>query len=254
MLFGGHVKSIDDIAYLRNLRFDLGEVVLANAATLQYWRDSGVLNNFGPGFFLIAHGPQEGPPNDVRHLWDQYYPALLETVDRAHDMGIGFLTIHLWMDQRFVRLEPIAEKKRLLRDLMNYAAPMNITISLENLSESTLDLALIIDAVPDLAITLDVGHGQLLTETNTSFAIIRELMPAIKHVHLHDNRGGTSVRDDLHLPIGEGIVDFHGILRALLNGGYQGTATLELENEQLAGSMKTLKNILFTVERYSQAL
>jgi sugar phosphate isomerase/epimerase len=247
MLFGGHVKSIDDIAFLRHLRFRLGEVVLANAARRSYWRNVRVRNDFGRGFFLIAHGPVEGPPNDVAHLWDEYYPALLETVDLVSDMGIGFLTIHLWIDKRFVKPECIQEKERLLRDLLKYAATKGIVISLENLSESAQDLAEILEQVPALAITLDVGHGQLLADTNTSFAIIRDLLPHIKHVHLHDNRGGQGAKDDLHLSIGTGIVDFYSIMRALVTGGYSGTATLELEHEQLVPSMQILRRILEAV-------
>ena len=75
MLYGGHVKALDDIGYLQDLKFDLGEVVLRNAESRAYWLDSGITNGFDSGFFLIAHGPREGPPNDIRHLWENYYPA-----------------------------------------------------------------------------------------------------------------------------------------------------------------------------------
>ncbi len=78
MLYGGHVKSLDDIEYLQGLKFDLGEIILRNAESRDYWLDSGITNQFDSGFFLIAHGPQEGPPNDIKHLWEIYYPALTE--------------------------------------------------------------------------------------------------------------------------------------------------------------------------------
>ena len=61
-LYGGHVKALDDIGYLQDLKFDLGEVVLRNAESRAYWLDSGITNGFDSGFFLIAHGPREGPP------------------------------------------------------------------------------------------------------------------------------------------------------------------------------------------------
>ncbi len=236
MLYGGHIKSLDDIDFLKKFGFSMGEVVLRDAARRELWKNSRVKNDLESGFFLIAHGPQEGPPNDISHLWQDYYPALLETVDLAAMMRIEFLTVHLWMDSRFVKLEAREEKKQLLRALFNYGRDRNVLISLENLSETSTDLAEAVAAVPGIGITLDVGHGQLLSEVNTSFGIIRDLMPSIKHLHVHDNRGGHGVKDDLHLPVGEGIVDFVSIFNSLLLRGYSGTLTLEVENEALVTS------------------
>ena len=43
---------------------------------------------------------------------------------------------------------------------------------------------------------------------NASPDIIEHHFPRISHLHLHDNHGGVSPKDDLHLPPGEGIVSF----------------------------------------------
>ncbi len=247
MLFGGHVKSLDDIDYLQHANFDLGEVILRSAKARDFWKDSGVTNHGLSDFFLIAHGPFEGPANDIGNLWKQYYPALRETVDVARMMAIDFLTVHLWVDPRFVRADVLKEKKRALLDLFNYGCDNDVLVSLENLSETAEDLADILDFIPELGITLDVGHGQLLTATNTSFGIMDRLMNSIKHVHLHDNRGGYGVVDDLHLPIGRGIIDFDGILRKLLKNGYDSTLTLELVPEDLIASRATVKELLDSI-------
>ncbi len=244
MLYGGHVKSVDDIDFLRSLKFDLGEVVLRNAESRTYWPDSGITNGFASGFFLIAHGPREGPPNDIDHLWNIYYPALQETVSVAARLGIEFLTIHLWLDPRFVSPAAREEKKRFLRDICACGQQQGVLISLENLSETATDLGPVLEAIPDLGLTLDVGHGQLLTDTNTSFGIIQDLSASIKHIHVHDNRGGRGVKDDLHLPIGDGVIDFHGIFQALAGKGYDGTMTLELEREDLVSSRQKISQIV----------
>jgi sugar phosphate isomerase/epimerase len=244
MLYGGHVKSIDDIDFLQSLKFDLGEVVFRNAESRAYWRDSGITNGFGSGFFLIGHGPQEGPPNDIDHLWKIYYHDLQQTVDAAHRLGIEFLTIHLWLDPRFVRPEAREQKKRFLKDICAYGKQKGVLISLENLSETATDFRPIFEALPDLGLTLDVGHAQLLTDVNTSFDIIEHLSARIKHIHLHDNRGGRGEKDDLHLPIGDGIIDFHGIFDALLKKGYDRTITLELEREDLVMSREKITRIV----------
>jgi sugar phosphate isomerase/epimerase len=244
MLYGGHVKSVDDIGYLQDLKFDLGEVILRNAESRAFWLHSGVKNGLDSGFFLIAHGPREGPPNDIDHLWKNYYPALKETIDVAHNLGIEFLTIHLWMDPRFVGADAREEKKVFLRDICVYGRQNRVVISVENLSETATDLGPVLEAVPELGLTLDVGHGQLLTDTNTSFEIIENLSASIKHIHVHDNRGGRGVKDDLHLPIGDGIIDFQGIFEALMRKGYDGTMTLELELEDLESSRQRIRQIV----------
>jgi sugar phosphate isomerase/epimerase len=244
MLYGGHVKAIDDIGYLQDLKFDLGEVVLRNAESRAYWLDTGITNDFDSGFFLVAHGPREGPPNDINNLWKSYYPALEETLDVLHRLGIEFLTIHLWQDPRFVSSEVRDEKKSFLRAICAYGQQNGVLISLENLSETATDLGPVLEAVPELGLTLDIGHGQLLTDTNTSFDIIENLSASIMHIHLHDNRGGRGVKDDLHLPLGDGIIDFEGIFERLMNKGYNRTVTLELEKEVLESSRKRIRQIV----------
>ncbi len=136
------------------------------------------------------------------------------------------------------------EKRSFLTAICAYASENGVLIGLENLSETAADLGPVLEAVPDLGLTLDIGHGQLLASTNTSFDIIERLSASIKHIHVHDNRGGRGVKDDLHLPIGEGIIDFQKIFGALMNKGYNGTVTLELENEVLESSRKLIQEIV----------
>ncbi|MBM3303147.1 MAG: hypothetical protein FJY85_24775 [Deltaproteobacteria bacterium] len=56
------------------------------------------------------------------------------------------------------------------------------------------------------------------------------------------------MKDDLHLPLGRGIVDFSGILEALVGKGYQGSVTFELEREHLLESRETVQRILDGIE------
>jgi sugar phosphate isomerase/epimerase len=244
MLYGGHVKISEDIDFLKSLGLDFGELVLWNAKARKSWSSSGFKNGLNGGFFLVAHGPNEGPPNDLNNLWNRCYPRLCKTIDVVAQLGINLLVIHLWMDPRFVKPAVREEKKRVLRDLCDYANARKVMICLENLSEDADDLAVVFNSVPDLGLTLDAGHGQLLTETNTSFRIIEELFPVIKHIHLHDNMGGLGVADDLHLAIGDGAVDFEGILEALVSKGFDGTMTLEVEKDVLEQSCEAVRYIV----------
>jgi sugar phosphate isomerase/epimerase len=89
-----------------------------------------------------------------------------------------------------------------------------------------------------------VGHGQLLREENTSFTIIKKCPERIKHIHLHDNLGGNTPEDDLHLPPGRGIVDFKNIFNSLNNIGYIRTATLELKPVEIKSCLRFIKKLL----------
>lgn len=246
MLIGGHVRNADDILFLKENRFGFGEVIFKDHEARTYWRDIDVKSLTDSCFRLIAHGPHEGDPSSPENLWENYYPALKKTVDSTVSINANFLTIHLWMDPRHVSALQIIEKKKVFKDIFVYSEKRGITLSLENLSESASDIDYALDKIPNASITLDVGHGQLLTTTNRSFEIIARLAQRIQHVHVHDNFGGDGVKDDLHLPIGDGIIDFQAIFRALLASGYDKTITLELKRRELNDSRQRLLNIIRT--------
>lgn len=236
LLLGGHIKSFDHLDFLQEHGFDFGELVIANDKARRFWLKSGIRNRFDDDFFMLAHGPFEGPPNDLRNLIDRYLPSLLDAVDATATMEIRLLTVHMYVDSRFVGREIVEEKTRALADLVDYARERGVRINLENLSERAQDLNPVLEAVPGLGITLDVGHAQILARTNASFQIIKKLGHRIRHVHLHDNNGGRSHRDDLHLPIGDGKINYPKIISRLIKSGYDGTATLELEEDDLLES------------------
>jgi sugar phosphate isomerase/epimerase len=78
--------------------------------------------------------------------------------------------------------------------------------------------------------------------------LIDELLSSIGHVHVHDNHGGVGVADDLHLPIGDGIIDFSGILESLIKRRYNGTITLELEKKDIKSSWERIRQMVNTIE------
>jgi sugar phosphate isomerase/epimerase len=244
MLLGGHVRNSDDIVFLKENGFDFGEVILKDCDARLYWSRLDVSRLAGPDFRLITHGPHEGDPTSLKNLWENYHPALKATIDTTALINANFLTVHLWMDPRYVSGPQMIEKKRAFKDLFLYARSKGVTLSLENLSETASDLAYSLDDILNSSITLDIGHGQLLTQLNTSFGIIAQLSGKIQHVHIHDNSGGNGVKDDLHLPIGDGIIDFEAVLKALLDSGYNKTFTLELKRHELLVSRQRLVNII----------
>ena len=182
---------------------------------------------------LIAHGPQEGDPSDLAHLETGYLPRLRSALEAAARLGCPWLTIHFWLESRWLSQSVIQGKIDLLRRVADWGAELGVRVHLENLSEVWSDLEPTLTAIQELALTLDLGHAQLLQPDNAAFGILDHLFDRVRHLHLHDNHGGNSPRDDLHLIPGQGIVPFKEIFARLKQGGYSGPATLELRPHEL---------------------
>ncbi|HET8550215.1 MAG TPA: TIM barrel protein, partial [Bryobacteraceae bacterium] len=94
-----------------------------------------------------------------------------------------------------------------------------------------------------LGLHLDIGHANLLVPYNTTEEILARYGNRLKHVHLHDNKGGHA---DLHLPLGAGTVDLPRALRALQLCRFDGTITLEVftaDRHYLAYSRDVLRRL-----------
>lgn len=240
---GGTARSPEHVELLHRMGLQFAEISIAEPSTFsnlvpEYKELKDTL-----GISYVCHGPREGDPNNLRIMEKEYLPEVLGILPLMTELEMPHLTLHLWLDPRFIKEESIAFKIELLRRIVHEASDRGIVICLENLSETASDLSAALGALPSLRLTLDLGHAQLLTEVNTSYEIIERYPERIRHVHLHDNRGGHSAIDDLHLLPGEGIVDFENIFGRLKKIGYERTITLELtpsEIERCLGDVKTM--------------
>lgn len=115
-----------------------------------------------------------------------------------------------------------------LREMAEEADRCGIGLMIENLPgnfNSPTQLGDLLDKMPELGLHLDIGHANLRGERNSTDAILAAYGARLRHVHLHDNKGG---RDDLHLPLGAGTVDLAEQVRLLKKCGYDGAITLEV--------------------------
>ena len=156
------------------------------------------------------------------------------------------ITLHFWLDQRFIDNSILEEKLTILESLMNLAQKKGLKLCLENLSERPSDFERAFCLFPELGLTLDIGHGELLSSKNTSYSFIESYPERISHVHIHDNHGGTTPEDDLHLPLGEGSIAFKPILSALCQTGYDKTITLEVASNILIQEKEKIEALLKT--------
>lgn len=115
-----------------------------------------------------------------------------------------------------------------LKELQEHAEKTGVGLMIENLPgdfNNAQQLGELLDPNPRLGLHLDIGHANLMVPFNTTEEILGRYGARLKHVHLHDNRGGHA---DLHLPLGAGDLDLPRAIRALKNCGFDGTITLEV--------------------------
>ncbi|MBW3625322.1 MAG: sugar phosphate isomerase/epimerase [Armatimonadetes bacterium] len=163
------------------------------------------------------------------------------------EVGVNWMNVHPdrhapMHDRSFY----IQRNLQTLEELLPFAQQCGVGLMIENLPgdfNTSWQLAEILDRLPEVGLHLDIGHANLLVHENTTEEILGAHGSRLKHVHLHDNKGGAA---DLHLPLGSGTMDVARQVRALHACGYNGTITLEVftpDPHYLAYSRDTLRRI-----------
>jgi len=148
-----------------------------------------------------------------------------ETIKIASELDIHLITMHPGHLSPLAVLVPekIREiNKNSVKQISKTAKEYNVTVALENMpnqrittSHSLKELLEIADS--NVEICFDIGHAN----TNNN---IHEFLDYGKfaNVHIHDNIG----KNDPHLVIGEGNIDFRNVLKKL-NEKYNGVVVIE---------------------------
>ncbi|MBN1636096.1 MAG: sugar phosphate isomerase/epimerase [Deltaproteobacteria bacterium] len=241
VIIGGRAHSIEHINAIGKLGYPYAEVSLLDPAAVESQLRVLLELKQRYGIYYIAHYPNEDNPFDTSILEKKFVPKMERLFDLSQRLGIIKGTMHFWMDKRWASSELITNKIEMLSRLVSYAKKKDVTICLENLSERYSSFADAFQAIDDLRMTLDIGHGQLLSSQNTAFDFIRKGYDRIAHLHVHDNFGGTSVKDDLHLALGDGVVDYRGIFTLLKNKGYGSSVTMEVKLPDMPRTKKTIE-------------
>ncbi|HSU56623.1 MAG TPA: sugar phosphate isomerase/epimerase family protein [Candidatus Dormibacteraeota bacterium] len=140
-----------------------------------------------------------------------------------------------WMNLHPDSKAPLHERKfvierniQTIRELLVPAKNLGLGLMIENLPGSfntVRQLSELLGPIPELGLHLDIGHANLLVESNTTDDLLAAFPNRLRHVHLHDNKGGSA---DLHLPLGSGNIDTRHYIRSLQAAGYDGPITLEV--------------------------
>ncbi len=172
---------------------------------------------------------------------------LRRCLEKFSEVGAKWMNIHPdrhtpWHPRRFY----IERNLESLRELLPDVQKCGVGLMIENLPgdyNSAPQLGELLDAMPELGLHLDIGHANLQVPHNTTEEILAAYGNRLRHVHLHDNRGGQA---DLHLPLGTGTVDLRRSVQALQKCGYDGTITLEVftpDPHHLAYSRDLLRSV-----------
>jgi sugar phosphate isomerase/epimerase len=133
-----------------------------------------------------------------------------------------------------------------LSELLDFGKQLSVGLMIENVPldfNSVEELSDLLDPLPELGLHLDMGHANLRVWQNTTESILNKYGGRVRHVHLHDNKGGDA---DLHLPLGAGTMDWVRLVKALKASGYDGTITLEVftpDKHYLAYSRDMLRRV-----------
>jgi sugar phosphate isomerase/epimerase len=189
-------------------------------------RDALQKHNFPVVGHTAFYLPMGSAIEDLRKASVQ---ELHRCLDAFHIVGASWMNVH---PDRHAPMHSrqffIEQNLRSFEELMEHARQLGIGIMIENLPgdyNSAPQLGELLDRIPDLGLHLDIGHANLQVPFNTTQEILDAYGSRLRHVHLHDNKGGYA---DLHLPLGSGTVDVHSAIRALKRCGYDGTITLEV--------------------------
>jgi sugar phosphate isomerase/epimerase len=154
---------------------------------------------------------------------------LKKCLEQFSEIGARWMNVH---PDRYAPMHDRAfsiERDLLsLQELVEHGNQFGVGIMVENLPGSfntVSQLSELLDPLRDLGLHLDIGHSNLLVDFNTAGDLIQAYGARIKHVHLHDNKGGA---EDLHLPLGAGSLEVSRYVGALKKSGYDDTITLEV--------------------------
>ncbi|NHJ04973.1 MAG: sugar phosphate isomerase/epimerase [Candidatus Heimdallarchaeota archaeon] len=258
--------QISDLVAAKRIGFEFVEFYID-----RYWTDikelelqlitiRDILDSYD--LFAIFHLPhlnsQIIPDED---LWTSYVDQVTDQIEIIGKLGITKkLVFHGVFGQteypKNISIEKVdAIKDQAIREWFDVAKKHNITLMLENLDESLKLMKPVFDRHKELSFTFDIGHANLVFPESAHknaddkiYSIFNAFEKRLEHIHIHDNIGGSEEKDDLHLPIGTGNIDFLKFFRKLKEIKYSKTITLEIHNPlyhaiYLEASYKTIQEI-----------
>ncbi|MEW6329286.1 MAG: sugar phosphate isomerase/epimerase [Candidatus Micrarchaeota archaeon] len=185
---------------------------------------------------LLAHAPWF---LEITHPYPRVREAMLaemrEVVETTAKLEIEKLTIHT--EPQFSihakRETLVSETINSIKTIHKWCVDSGVVLCVENFTDASFSLEefkKLFSEVPELKFTLDVGHANLIKSNGAGITdFLRAFKNKLAHLHAHDNNG----KEDLHLPIGAGKINWEKIIPEIRRA-YDGTITLEIHSDERA--------------------
>ncbi len=200
--------------------------------------------------FLTFHLPMIDI--NLASLNDLIYESSIESTTKALEYarrcGVRLVVAHPGLVPVRHFLVILLAKRRLkkaLEKILNLTQKYEMELTLENTALDKRDLFLKISHFKKflasfdgkIKVCFDFGHANVSPEGLSK--TWDELKPLISHIHIHDNRG----KEDEHLPLGEGNIDFSKYWEELKN--FNGSIVLEINDsyKRLKGLWRSLEEL-----------
>ncbi len=224
--FGGQAAGLDGVAFLAGHGFDFADLNLNEIDKVRREQRQILKAARKAGMFFVAHGP------DLRVDDPEGLARIAAAVRYAAVFKPRTITIHPILVPESNTPESIEVKLREIGRLQELAGSYGSRIACENTAEEAADMQVLLRALPEVMLTVDIGHSELLSVKNKSLDFINSYPDRIGHVHIHDNVGGDTYYEDLHLPLGEGRIDFAPIIKVLKALSQEVTITFEMPRQK----------------------
>lgn len=151
---------------------------------------------------------------------------VIKTLPFFKEAGAATVTVH--PDPGPGTMEPkitVSLNALSFKIISDEAAKHDLTIVVENVPgmfSSVEAVSTLLATVPGLRFHLDVGHAFI--RGNRFRQLLQTFKDKLVHMHLSDNR----TREDDHMPIGAGNINWVDVIQAVKGIGYDGTITLEV--------------------------
>jgi sugar phosphate isomerase/epimerase len=235
-----------EIGRFKRLGFEYAEIGMeepgATPRILIEQRDEIVSALARNGMFALGHTAYwVGFGSSHENVREGWVREGKEMIHAASELGIALLNFHFYS-----RLGAVGGSERSresfvqnftnsMTELTQFAAQKKVELMLENIPpsvghplESLAYFSQIMSRVPALKFHLDVAHAFIENRMKGVKEYLDNFNDRLVHIHIHDNHG----KEDEHLPLGDGKIDFRKVVKLLKEYGYDKTVTFEVFTSQ----------------------
>ncbi len=186
-------------------------------------------------------------------MWEESIRQIKESIENTYEFIDDICVVHPgFFSPLSMQMPDTAVQKAVagLTTLCEFAADRGLRIAVENLTSANMlmgrypdELIQLVRGVnmDNLGVCIDVAHANTTKKLDEFLGITAKAEDVeIIHMHASDNFGA----DDLHLPLGEGNLDWKKVLDEINNNGYEGIIVLELYSlEAGIASLEFIKTV-----------